>query len=505
MKLRALLFALLMGLFALSEVQAQAPKKLADLDAYLEAARKSYELPGLAIGIVKDGKMVYQKGFGVRDISTNEKVDVQTVFAIASLSKAFTAASVGLMVDEGKLSWDDRVKDHLPELQLHDPYITSQLTVRDLLCHRSGLRTFDGDLLWYGTDYSRDEILQRIRQLPVQYDFRARFGYQNIMFIGAGELVPRITGSSWDDYVKQRIFQPLGMTNSYTSIRQFPDDINLAMPHVKGEKDRLLNYDNSGGAATINSCVADLSKWMQMWLDQDKEGGTALLKSETINTIFSNHTNLRVRAFDQENGTHFKGYGLGWFLMDYQGVKVVHHGGGLPGYISKLALVPEQNLGIIVLTNGETSLPSALMYQIIDLMNDRSDRDWAQEFLAYKTQDEQQKEEDQKERENSRVKGTRASVATSALVGTYRDEMYGDATVKLQDGKLYFVMEPAKTLFQGALNHWHYDTYEIRLKDRFLPPGYITFEFDSKGAVKGFTIDLPNPDFHFYNLHFLKN
>lgn len=484
---------------------AQAPANLKGLDAYIENAMAAYKLPGLSIAVVKDGKVIYQNGFGVKDITTGEKVDENTVFAIASLSKAFTAASVGMLVDEGKLDWDDRVNEHLPTLKLHDDYISSQLTVRDLLCHRSGLRTFDGDLLWYGTDYSRAEILNRIRHLPVQYDFRARFGYQNIMFIAAGELAPQVTSLSWDNFVKKRIFQPLGMTNSYTSISQFPKDVNLAMPHVKGAKDRLLNYDNSGGAAAINSSVVDLSKWMNMWLAKGQVDGKTLLKEGTINTIFRTHTNLGTSSFDAQNQTHFKGYGLGWFLMDYKGVKVVHHGGGLPGYISKLALVPEQNLGIIVLSNGETSLPAALMYTVIDVVNGRSDQDWAKRYLEFAERGEKRNAEALETRNSQRQEGTKASVDSDKLVGSYTDKMYGNANVSINGKQLHLTLEPAKNLFHGDLIHWHHNTYQVKLEDRFLPPGYVTFEFDSNGEVSGLQIDLPNPDFHFYNLHFLKN
>ena len=474
------------------------------LDAYFNQALSNYELPGMAVGIVKDGKVVFAKGYGNLRKGQKDGVSESSVFAIASLSKAFTAAAIGMLVDEGKLDWDDKVSEYLPHFKLHDDYITSQLTVRDLLCHRSGLNTFDGDLLWYGTNYTRKEILGRIRELPVKSEFRTRFGYQNIMFLAAGELITVVTGKSWDDFLQERVFNPLKMQSTNTTTKGLASRPNVAYPHVKGEVDKFLNYDNSGGAAAINSSVTDLCQWIQLWLNEGVVGSDTLLQAPTIGTILSSHTPMRVSGFDNRNSTHFKSYGLGWFLMDYQGVKVAHHGGGLPGFISKIALVPEKELGLIVLTNGETSLPTALMYKIIDAYTGAEERDWAGEYLGYSKSYHERLEKKQQERVDARVKGTKPGLKAEAYLGTYEDKMYGEAKVEMKDGKLWFTMVPAKELFVSEMEHWHYNTYRVKFKDRFLPDGLVTFELNPSGKVEGFTIDLPNPDFHFYNLHFEK-
>jgi CubicO group peptidase (beta-lactamase class C family) len=491
-------------LFALVQLKGYGQQKdIATLNAYFEAAMGQFNLTGMAIGIVKDGKVVFQKGYGLRAVDQPAKVDEHTLFAIASITKAFTVTGLALLEEEGKLQWSDPVEGYLPYFQLHDPYVSSLMTIEDLSCHRSGLATFDGDLLWYGTTYSRKEIVERIRALPLKRSFRSDFGYQNIMYITAGQVIEEVSGLKWDAYIKQRIFMPLGMNATTTSIAGFNEHTNLAYPHLNKRKIDLLNYDNSGATAATNSNVADMCKWIQFWLDQENEKGLVISK-ENRERMFTPHTNLRVGAFDQRNGTHFKSYGMGWFLMDYNGKKVAHHGGGLPGYISKIALVPEENLGLIVLTNGMSSLPSALMYKIIDFYTDGAERDWASEYHQFKVKSAEREELNKADLIEQRKLNTQPTHQLIDYVGTYADAMYGDATISLKEGNLALVMEPTSTLFSANLNHWHYDTFQFQFADPFLPEGRITFSLGNDGNIAGFTIDLPNPDFHFYNLTFTK-
>ncbi|MDX5348309.1 MAG: serine hydrolase, partial [Hymenobacteraceae bacterium] len=410
----------------------------------------------------------------------------------------------GILVEEGKLNWDDKVSKYLPEFELYDPFIERELTIRDLISHRSGYNTFDGDLLWYGTSYSREEILERFRHMKNKSSFRSGYGYQNIMFIAAGEVVEAVSGQTWDKFVQERIFKPLDMNDSYTSINDFPKDLNLAMPHLHGKQAELINYDNSGAAAAINSNVEDLSHWLQMWLNKGSYNGKQILKQQTVETILSPNTLIDLSAYDRKRGTHFSAYGMGWFLFDYHGKLVAHHGGGLPGYISKIAFVPEENLGLVVLTNGESYLPSALMYQLIDMMLDKPNQDWAGQYLKLQQANEAQKQKAKQERAAKRATGTKPSVALEKYTGTYEDKMYGKAEVSLQNNQLQFKMLPTQKLFTGQLEHWHHNTFKIELADKFLPEGFVTFNLNSNGEVTGFTIDLPNPDFHFYNLKFEK-
>lgn len=476
----------------------------AELDDYIREAFKNYGIAGMTVAIVKDQQIVFQNAYGLKNKETNTPMDVNAVFGIASLSKAFTAAAIGMLVDEGKLKWDDKVVDILPSFKLYDDYATQNFTVEDLLAHRSGYNTFDGDLLWYGTDYSRAEIMSRISKLPNKTSFRKEYGYNNIMFIVAGEVVAKVSGLSWDKFIVTRFFGPLQMTTSKTSTSQFTKADNLAIPHVKGTASLFLNYDNSGGAAALNSSVMDLSNWLKMWTNNGIFNGDTLLKSKTVRHILSLQTPQSVSSFEESNGIHFKGYGLGWFLFDYQGKKVAHHGGGLPGFISKIGFVPEENLGFVILTNDESSLPAALMYKILDEFLETKDaKDWADLYLGFSKRYEERLEKERLEKIEARNKKLKPSLNLEQYAGTYEDKMYGKAIVTFEKKSLKLTLVPAKQLFNSEMLPWEGDVFQIKFKDGFLPEGYVKFDV-KEGMVKGFTIDLPNPDFHFYHLNFLK-
>lgn len=492
----------LMMLFLFQTGFAQYKEEVTRIDAYVQKALTDYNLPGLSIGIVKDGKVIMSKGYGERQVGTPGEVTENSIFAIASLSKAFTTAAIGMLVDEGKMDWDDKVIDHLPYFQLHDPYVTSQMTVKDLLSHRAGLATFDGDLLWYGTNYSRREIVERIRHLPLKQHFRTDFGYQNIMYIAAGQLIEAVSGKSWDDFIAQRIFRPLDMRSSTTSIKAFGKGHELAYPHLKKKPMEHLNYDNSGATAAINSSVNDLNKWIQFWLNNGIVNDDTLLSASSIKMVHRLHTPLNTSSFDAQHGIHFKGYGLGWFLMDYQGKKVIHHGGGLPGYISKIALVPEEGLGMIILTNDMSSLPSAMMNEIVDVFTGADEQDWAGTYLKFSKAYDERQEAARAKKDAGKKAGTQPTRALKDYAGVYTDKMYGSSTVSMEDGQLKLVMDASRPLFISKMEHWQYDTFKIQFNDPFLPWGLVTFEFNSIGEISGFNIDLPNPDFHFFNLHF---
>jgi CubicO group peptidase (beta-lactamase class C family) len=491
-------------LFVLPLVQAQ-QLDLGRLNAYVSKSVVEHQLPGLAIGIVQDGEILFQQGYGVCKVGETTRVNTSSMFGIASLSKAFTAAAIGMLVDDGKLKWEDRVVKYLPDFKLSDPVATQLLTIEDLLCHRSGLKTFDGDLLWYGTQIPRDEILRRMYHRPLSYDFRDGFGYQNIMYIAAGEVILKVSGTTWDQFLRDRIFTPLGMNKTNTTITAFKPGVNIAYPHLERVPQSLLNYDNSGAAAAMNSNVVDMQKWITFLLKGGIHENDTLLKSHTLRKLWQVHTPLGVSAASEEMGTKFKGYGLGWFLMDYKGLKVVHHGGGLPGYITKLALVPEKNLGMIILTNDNSSLSSALMYSILDmLIGEKGEtKDWSTEFLSFKTKDDEALKEKAAAEDAARLKNTKTTAALDAFYGTYNDPYYGKATLGKGKKGIILTLEPAKELFTATLEHWHNDEFVFSFKDAFLPRGFARFRVEG-GKVISFTIDLPNPDFHFSNLTFIK-
>jgi len=430
------------------------------------------------------------------------------MYGIASLSKAFTAAAMGMLVDEGKVNWNDKVVDILPDWKLSDDNITTMFTVEDLMCHRSGLKTFDGDLLWYGSNYSRDEIIKRVRHLPLSYDYRAGFGYQNIMYITAGELIEKISGKSWDEFVRTRILNPLGMFKTNTSIKKYKEGQNIAYPHLKGKPQNLINYDNSGATAAMNSNVVDMQKWIMFLLNNGIYEGDTLLQPKTLNKIWSVHNPLGVSSFDKGNGTHFKGYGMGWFLMDYQGVKVISHGGGLPGYITKVVVVPEMDLGFVIMSNDMSGVCTALMYEIIDMISGKENtRDWSLAFANHTSKTDSLGQLKIEKQNTERKKDTSPSAVLESFVGTYKDTYYGNATISIlgkgKKARLQLVLEPAKELFTATLEHWEGDSFVFNFNDEFLPRGFAKFEIKD-GIVTGFTIDLPNPDFHFSNLKFKK-
>src|SRR5918993_4748689 len=396
-------------------------ERLKEIDAYAAKAGQDWKVPGFSVAVVKDDRVVFVKGYGVRELGKAEPVDKDTLFAVASNSKAFTSAALATLVDEGKLRWDDPVTKHLPYFQLYDPYVTREMTVRDLLSHRSGLATFGGDLLWYETPYSREEVIRRVRFLKPTYGFRSRYGYQNIMFLAAGELVPAVTGKSWDDYVREKFFAPLGMTRTVTTYKQLMSSQNVATPHNEvGGQVRVVKYsnvDSAGGAAVINSTAAEMAEWVRLQLGRGTYQGKKIFSAAASREMWTPHTVVSgvSETAERFNPTvHFNLYGLGWALSDYRGRKVVTHSGGLDGMTSRVALMPEENLGVVVLTNSETPLQSFLYYKVFDVFTGAPARDWSADFMARAKAARAREEAETKRIEEARVPNTRPSLPLSA-------------------------------------------------------------------------------------------
>lgn len=486
-------------------------EKLREIDAYAEKTRAEWNVPGIAVAVVKDDKVVFAKGYGVRELGKTERVDENTLFAIASNSKAFTTASLAILADEKKLAWDDKVVKYLPEFQMYNPYVTSELTVRDLVTHRSGLDTFSGDLLWYETTYNEDEILRRVRFLKPTSGFRSQFGYQNLMFVAAGKVVERVSGKTWSQFVSERILQPLGMTRTTTSVKDLKD--NFAKPHNEsGGKLRVLhsgNVDGAVAAAGLNSSVADVAKWLRLQLGRGKFDGKQIYSEGQAGAMWSAVTPLGVNPFPAKEAPTqmFSAYGLGWFLNDYRGRKIVSHGGGLDGMISQTALMPSENLGLVVLTNSESSVNTILQNKIFDVFLDAPKRDWSAERLERAKQTKAKQAEDAGKITASRVANTKPSLTLKDYAGKYVDELYGDATVAEENGKLVlrFVQSPN---FVADLEHWHYDTFQIKWRPSTaynFPRGFVTFTIDKTAQPDEMKIDQPNNDFWFYELNFKKS
>jgi CubicO group peptidase (beta-lactamase class C family) len=423
-------------------------------------------------------------------VGESTPVDAGTLFAIGSTSKAFTAAALAILVDEGKLKWDDPARRHLPDLELYDPYVTRELTVRDLLCHRSGLPR--GDLLWYGTTFARGEVLRRLRHLEPNSSFRSQFGYQNIMFLAAGQIIPRITGQSWDDFVKQRLFLPLGMKSACTSVKELAANDDVATPHVKidGKIEAIAwrNIDNIGPAGSINANVTDMAQWLRLQLGKGEIDGKRILSAEAIEEMHTPQTVVRFTENDRQffPDAHFMDYGLGWLLQDYHGRKIIEHGGAIDGMRADVALVPEEKVGLVILCNrGGSGLPTALMFHVLDRYLNESGHNWSAEALARVKELEKKADEERAKQEAERVADTKPSLPLEKYTGTYSDELYGDAEIKLEDDKLVLHRGPA---FVADLEHWHYDTFRAKFRDRVIDPQMVSFQLDASGKVKALEI-----------------
>ena len=473
------------------------------LDSYIAKAVKDFELMGLAIAVVKDSTVVFSKGYGFKDVTTQDPITTGSLFNIASCTKAMTAACLAVLVEEGKLKWKDKVIDYLPEFRLTDPYLTREMNLIDILSHRSGLGTFYGDLLWYETDYSNEEIIKRMRHLPITNDFRSDFGYQNNMYMIAGEIIKKITGKTWSEFVYNRIFKPLDMPESKTNSKDVKSSQDIAYPHLDGKLQELAIY-KPNPAGTVYSSVDEMANWITMLLNGGTWKGGKVLSPSVIDRLFSPQTILPVSSFMRQNGSHFNLYGLGWFMFDYSARKIVEHDGGMPGYISKVTVVPEEKLGMVILTNDMNILTGALRFKILDLFLNDSDRDWAADFLQFKKRRDEAKEKRDAEKAAKRAVNTKPSLELAQYAGTYQDEMYGNARIEIESDQLKVTLLPTKEKFVSKMEHWHHDVFRIKFKDEFLPEGFVTFGFNSDGEVTGFKIDLPNPDFHFFNLDFKK-
>ncbi len=480
------------------------------LDSIITTAMQQWRIPGMAVGIIHNNQVVFANGYGVKEFGKKEKVDGNTLFQIASNTKAFTACALGILVDRGLISWDDKVIDYLPYFQLYDPYVTNEMTIRDCLTHRSGLGTFSGDLLWYKTTYSREEIIRRARYLKPEFSFRSDFGYSNLMYLTAGEIIPVVTGKSWDDFIRNEFFIPLEMKNSNTSITKFAGNKNVAQAHlVEPEEEPIViqhcNWDNAAPAAAINSSINDMLKWIKFQLNNGIWNGDTILNPDIIwETRAAQNPQYLSKNAATFYKRQFSAYALGWSTYDFNGFKVIEHGGGSDGMISKVAMIPSQGLGFVILTNSINYLPDALMYHILDQYFNTENYNWSSDFYQYFHYRSLEQKKERIEAAENRKKETQPSLDLQAYTGLYGGDLYGNAEVTIENGKLVVSLLPAPELV-GDLSHWHFDTFEIKLRNSpSLPTGTVNFILDINGKVEEMRIDIPNPDFFFTELEFKK-
>ena len=463
-----------------------AKPSFAGFDQYVAKAMQDWKVPALAIAVVKNDSIVLMKGYGTRTMGKVEPVDEHTMFAIGSSSKAFTATLVAMMVDEGKMRWDDPATAYLPGIQLFDPYVTRELTVRDLLTHRSGLAR--GDVMWYATDYNRDEILRRVRYLKPTWSVRSHFGYQNIMYLAAGQAAAHVAGKSWDDLVRERIFAPLGMTESNTSIRDLAGKTNVATPHTEVNDTLMVvpwhNIDNIGPAGSINSNVFDMIKWVRFQLAQGKVGGKSLVSAAALGETHTAQMTIPVSADARQANpyTHLQAYGMGWFLQDYRGRELDQHGGNIDGMSAMVAIMPEEKIGMVILTNANGSpVPTIALYRMLDQLLNEPARDWNGEFIKQREKIRVQAKEAEQKRLAQHVLDTKPSLALDKYAGIYSDSMYGDVKVTDENGALRLKYG---TAFDGTLEHWHFDTFRANWQNKAVARNFVTFALDADGKVK---------------------
>ena len=459
-------------------------------DGFVTSAMKQWKVPGLALAIVKDDKIVYAKGYGLREINKPGKVDDRTLFAIASNSKAFTCAALSILVDEKKLAWQDKVSDILPWFHLHDPLATRDLRVIDLVVHRVGLPQFGGDHLWIGSTMQRRELLERIRHQKLIAPFRSAFHYQNILYTAAGEIIPAKTGKSWTEFVTSRIFKPLKMNDSRTSVDELKSLDNVATPHeIRDGEMTTMDFDQVDSikaAAGINSNVRDVAQWLRLHLANGKIGDTQILSSGSVHEMQQSKNPLGVSAGrTRVLGTHYRSYGLGWFTEDYKGRKLVSHGGALTGMISQTLFVPEENLGVVVLTNmAMNSLTTVLSRRIVDHYLQVEGTDWNQLYLGFQRSAKQRAASTEQKIQASRQQGTNPSLALKSYTGTFHNPVPGKASVTIKDGKLYFYYNARH---HGYLSHWHHDTFRIRWINNIMDmdeKAFVRFELDEQGEAQ---------------------
>ena len=475
---------------AMSPCSAQEGQGRKALDGYIESSMKEWKVPGVAVAIVQGNQVVYIRGYGIRDVNTNEPVTPETLFAIGSCTKAFTTTAMAMLVDDGKMTWDDPVRKHIDFFRLSDPLADSNVSLRDLVTHRTGLdRT---PLLGTGSPWTREELIRRVGNVKLAAGFREKWQYTNTMFTAAGYAVGRASGGSWEEFVKKRIFDSLGMKTADFSATDVQNTANHASPHVSmpdGTVNRIPwgNIDATGPAGSINANVREMANWVIFHLNEGRFNGVQLVSPRNMEEMHTPQMTVPYGSFEQMYfpETTQLSYGFGWFIQEYRGHHVVQHGGGVDGFTSLVGFVPEAGFGFVVLTNHseEAHLPQIIGYRIIDSLLGLPEKNWN---IFYKAQDEKSSAEElqaNKDWKAKQHKNTSPSRELQAYVGTYENAAYGKAGIYLENRKLIFRFNS----FTSEVEHYHFDTFTINLKTvgERIP---LSFFLDKTGNIVKFTI-----------------
>jgi CubicO group peptidase (beta-lactamase class C family) len=473
---------------------AQLPRTLneRELATWIEATRRTWRVPGVAVGVVYRDSLVFAQGFGLSDVSARRPVNDRTVFSIASSTKSFTATALAMLVGEKKIAWDDPVTKYLPGLTLYDPYVTRELTVRDLLSHRSGLPRVDWT--WYGAELSRKDLLAHLRYVKPTWSFRSHFGYQNLMYVTAGELVAAVSGRPWEAFVGDRILLPLGMMHTTTSSSALSKHPDAARSYAEiDDTVQPIPYDNTdnvNAAGGINSSVQDMALWLRFQLRGDGTAtrrlvdSAALAETRTPQTVVVPYELLGRAVAPQ---AHLIAYGLGWFLSDYHGRLLMQHAGDANGMSCVVALIPEERVGVVILTNlGGSVYSGAVMYHILDRFVGAATTDWSQYYRRLLDSVLDVGRRAQAKLEVARVQNTRPSRPLDEYVGTYTDELYGEFHVRKGDGRLVAHYGPRLV---ADLEHWHFDTFRAVWRNKEVAKAFVTFHLGTDAKPEELLVD----------------
>lgn len=481
-----------------------------EIDNLAERTLKTFDVPGIAVAVVKDGRVIHAKGYGVRSLNTNQKVDENTLFAIASNTKAFTTTALGILVDENKLKWNDKVVDYIPEFRLYDPYVTREFTIRDLLTHRSGLGLGAGDLMIWpgGNNFTVNDIIHNLRFLKPVSSFRTKYDYDNLLYVVAGEVIARVSGISYEDFIEKRIMEPLGMTKSAASWSRVKDRSNVFDPHapVNGKVQVISRYtaEQVNAAGGIYTNLTDICKWVIMHLNKGRYGENLknqLVSERVHKDLWSSNTILPVGDSSEYN-THFASYGLGWGMSDVRGYKRIGHTGGLAGIVTQVTLIPELKLGIIVFTNQQSGAAfTAITNSILDSYFGISGKDRVKQysFREENSFSEAQKITDEIWDYIKVHQSDNLLRADSIYTGTYIDNWFGEITISDKNGELYFESKRSPDL-KGEMFPYKGNTYVIKWDDRSLDAdSFAMFFLDKSGRASELKMEpiSPNTDFSF--------
>ena len=485
-----------------------AQMKPESIDSLVKNTLKAFDVPGIAVGIVKDGKLIFAKGYGVRSLKNNLPVDENTLFGIASNSKAFTSTALAMLIEEGKLKWDDKVTDYLPGFKMYDPYVTESFTIRDLLTHRSGLGLGSGDLMFFpdGSTFTKDDVLHNLRYLKQVSSFRTKFDYDNNLYIIAGLVIEKVSGLSWEEFVEQKIMKPVGFTSSTASYNRVKNNLNIIDAHAPADgKVIMIPHDwnpIANPAGGIMSNITDLSKWLIVQMNDGKlENGKQLFSKENHAEMWTPQT--IIKSAGGPYNVHFSSYGLGWFLADVKGYKQVSHTGGLAGTVTQITMLPELKLGIIVLTNQQQGAAfSAITNTIKDSYLGYPNRNWVT-TLSKRVQggfDEAKKINENIAKDiAAQEKMGRIKIADSLLIGNYKDNWFGKVTISSKQGGLWFSSDKSPRL-NGYISAYKANTFIVKWTDRSLDAdAFIIFSMDRNGKADGFKMEAISPltDFSF--------